>query len=123
MGYLSGVGEMALYEIYHLINPSEIIVLNSQSENTISSDNISNIIRNLKTGNYLGKLLTLSSSDTKLHELRQFNQKKLNLNIQYLFNEHAQGKGIPIRFENLLMYKKNIKSIVELIRAIKRSDF
>jgi len=31
MGYLNGLGEMVIYEIYNLINPSEIIVLNSQS--------------------------------------------------------------------------------------------
>jgi len=29
MGYLSGLGEMIIYEIYNLVNPSEIIVLGS----------------------------------------------------------------------------------------------
>ena len=37
-------------------------------------------------------------------------------------NEHAQGKGIPIRFENLLTQKKNFKNIIELIQSIKNKE-
>ena len=61
MGYLSGLGEMIIYEIYHLINPSEIIILNFQQQNNTENDNVSSILWNLKTGNYLSKLLTISS--------------------------------------------------------------
>lgn len=62
MGYLSGVGEMIIYEIYHLINPSEVIVINSpQTENAPGYDNIGNIMKNIRTGNYLSKLLTLGA--------------------------------------------------------------
>ncbi len=38
-------------------------------------------------------------------------------------NYHAQVKSIPIRFENLLMGKRNFKSIIELIKAIKKGEF
>ena len=82
-----------------------------------------NILRNIKTGTYLSKLLTLSAEDPMTNQLRQFSQKKVNLNVQNLSNEHAQGKGIPVRFENLLTLKRNFKSIIELIKAIKREEF
>ena len=56
---------MIIYEIYNLINPSEIIVmtLESESYNNNSEGNISNILHNIKTGVYLKKLLTNSSAD------------------------------------------------------------
>jgi hypothetical protein len=124
MGYLSGLGEMIVYEIYNLINPSELIVVKSPHEETaLGYDNIGNILKNIKTGVYLNKLVTLSSEDSRTHQLRHFSQKKVNLNVQYLNNEHAQSKGIPIRFENLLMPKINFKSIIELIKAVKSGQF
>ncbi len=94
-----------------------------QSENGAGYDNIGNIIKNIRTGNYLSKLLTFGAEDPTMNQLKQFSQKKVNLNVQYVSNDHAQGKGIPIRFENLLMGKRKFKSIIELIKAIKKGNF
>lgn len=121
MGYLSGLGEMIIYEIYNLVNPSEIIVLNYGNDKQ-SSDNLSGILYHIKTGSYLNKLLTLSSSEFSQKGIRRFNEKKLNLNIQYLTNIHAQGKGIPIRFESIILHKKSFKNILELIQSIKNKE-
>lgn len=98
MGYLSGLGEMIIYEIYNLINPSEIIVLNSANEDKVGNMNLSNIIHHIRTGTYLKRLLTSTLSGHNQNDLRKFNQKKISLNVQEIKNEHAQGKGIPIRF-------------------------
>lgn len=111
MGYLSGLGEMIIYEIYNLVNPSEIIVLNSGNEQQ-GNDNLSSILYHIKAGSYLKKLLTVSSLSNNQRGIRKFNEKKLNLNVQYLTNIHAQSKGIPIRFESLLQHKKSFKNIL-----------
>lgn len=60
MGYLSGLGEMIIYEIYNLVNPSEIIVLNSGNEQQ-TNDSLSSILYHIKSGSYLNKLLTINS--------------------------------------------------------------
>ena len=98
MGYLSGLGEMIIYEIYSLVNPSEIIVLSSGNDQQQGNDNLSSILYHIKAGSYLNKLLTTGSTNSNQRGIRKFNEKKLNLNIQYLTNIHAQSKGIPIRF-------------------------
>lgn len=120
MGYLSGLGEMIIYEIYSLVNPSEIIVLISGNEQQQGNDNLASILYHIKAGSYLNKLLTVSSSENSQRGIRRFNEKKLNLNVQYLTNIHAQGKGIPIRFESLLLYKKSFKNILDLIQSIQK---
>lgn len=59
MGYLNGIGEMVIYEVYKMIGPKEIIIINNNSNNNSSCDlqdndkkdqcdyNIKNIIYNI----------------------------------------------------------------------------
>lgn len=72
MGYLSGLGEMIIYEIYNLVNPSEIIVLNSGNEQQ-GNDNLSSILYHIKAGSYLNKLLTASPLSNNQRGIRKFN--------------------------------------------------
>lgn len=58
MGYLTGLGEMILYEIYNLINPKEIVVINAEQDSIKSKDNsIAGILHHIRTGSYLSRLL------------------------------------------------------------------
>jgi polynucleotide 5'-kinase involved in rRNA processing len=53
MGYTTGLGEFLIYEIYQIIQPKSIIVLQLPNP---TSDSLKNIVHNIKTGSYISKL-------------------------------------------------------------------
>ena len=53
MGYTTGLGEFLIYELYQIIKPKQILILSPPNH---PPNNLTNIIRNLKSGQYLQKL-------------------------------------------------------------------
>lgn len=52
MGYLTGLGEFLLYEIYQIVKPKTIIALQSNGEKY----QLNNILQNIKSGDYVNRL-------------------------------------------------------------------
>jgi polynucleotide 5'-kinase involved in rRNA processing len=57
MGYITGLGEILLYEIYNIINPTEIIVLSNDRWPQSKEENLDNILFKIKSGQYYKNLL------------------------------------------------------------------
>lgn len=49
MGYLTGLGEFLLYEIYHIVKPQAVLFLRTRGDNY----HVDNITTQLKSGRYV----------------------------------------------------------------------
>ncbi len=89
MGYTTGLGEFLIYEIYEIIKPQAIIVLQNPHSN--SNDNMRTIVRNLQNGEYISKLYMSEKTEQRF---------PTTTNIHYYENNHAfSKKSTPCRFE------------------------
>lgn len=64
MGYTTGLGEFLLYEIYEIVKPKSILLLQSQSGSKF--DVMNRIVRTIRKGEYVDRLY-ISKPVEKIH--------------------------------------------------------
>lgn len=99
MGYLTGIGEITLYEIYQVCSPKRVLIL--EGLNGSSSDSIR---FSIEKGHYKNRLLFSGNSDLKT-------TSKFFKHV----NIFAEPKDKPNRFETLLVPGRQIRSLDALI--------
>jgi hypothetical protein len=98
MGYLTGLGELILYEIFHIVKPHNVLLL--ENDATTQQSILNNIENNITSGKYTQRLYFQETSQ----------QTQTSTIFEKYINNFASQKAAPERFSSLIS-RQTLKSL------------
>lgn len=114
MGYTTGVGELLLYELFHIVQAPSVLAMQTAQREKYS--NVEAVLAQLDCGQYVGRL--------HLSQKEGEERQAASVKIWQLVNEYAKNKKEKARLQRHFEVEgQKIDDISTLLKLIKTSHY